>query len=165
MENINRDKEIKVIKNMAESMGLQDSPAVQAYIDHVAAMTDDDRNHTFKGAILPEVMLDKMIENDEFFSYAPLEIPAVRTYARELAQLGAFITTISVRVDGRTGILQDFLRMWADRLRIDEENGNLVGGMTLEEIDNAVRAATAEIEITDDLINNLLKEEGTNDNN
>lgn len=165
MEDFSREKDLEIIKNMAESMGIKDSPVVQAYVDHVAAMTDEERNHPFKSAILPELLLDSVIEKDEFFSYAPLEIPAVLEHARDLAQLSTFIMMISTRVEGRTGILQDFLREWADRLRIDEENGNLIGGMTLEEIDNAVRAAAADIEITDDLINNLLKEEGTNDSN
>lgn len=165
MEDFSREKELEVIKNMAESMGIKDSPVIQAYIDHVAALTDEERNHPFKGAILPELMLDAVIEKDGFFDAAPLEIPEVRAYARDLAQLGTFIVAISARTRGRTGILQDFLREWAERLRIEEENGYLVGGLTEEEIENMIRAATAEIEITDDLINNLLKEEGTNGNN
>ena len=165
MEDFSREKELEVIKNMAESMGIKDSPVVQAYVDHVAAMTDEERNHPFKGAILPELMLDRVIEKDEFFFAAPIEIPEVLAHARDLAQLGAFIMAISARTRGRTGILQDFLRTWAERLRIDEENGYLVGGLSEEEIENMIRAATAEIEITDDLINNLLKEEGTNGNN
>ena len=165
MEDFSREKELEVIKNMAESMGIKDSPVVQAYVDHVAAMSDEDRNHPFKGVILPELMLDAVIEKDGFFSGAPLEIPEVRAHARDLAQLGTFIAVISARTRGRTGILQDFLREWAERLRIEEENGYLVGGLSEEEIENMIRAATAEIEITDDLINNLLKEEGTNGNN
>lgn len=165
MEDFSREKDIEIIKNMAESMGIKDSPVVQAYVDHVAAMTDEERNHLFKSAILPELVLDKIIENDEFFYGAPIEVPEVLAYARDLAQLGAFILSLSAQTRGRTGILQDFLQVWAERLRIDEENGYRVGGLTQEEIDNMIRAATADIEITDDLIDNLLKEEGTNGNN